>query len=59
MSVRERKRNQIYQIEIPLAYRADGSRKRHYETFYGGKKEALLREAKLKIEFKTGNFPEK
>lgn len=59
MSVRERKRNQIYQIEIPLAYRADGSRKRHYETFYGGKKEALLRKAKLKIEFKTGNFPEK
>ena len=59
MSVQERKRNQIYQIEIPLAYRADGSRKRHYETFYGGKKEALLREAKLKIEFKTGNFPEK
>lgn len=59
MSVRERKRNQIYQIEIPLAYRSDGSKKRHYETFYGGKKEALLREAKLKIEFKTGNFPEK
>lgn len=59
MSVRERKRNQIYQIEISLAYRADGSRKRHYETFYGGKKEALLREAKLKIEFKSGNFPEK
>ena len=59
MSVREIKRNQVYQIEIPIAYRADGTRKRHFETFYGGKKDALLREAKLKIEFKTGNFPEK
>ena len=59
MSVREIKRNQVYQIEIPIAYRADGTRKRHFETYYGGKKDALLREAKLKIEFKTGNFPEK
>lgn len=59
MSVREIKRNQVYQIEIPIAYRANGTRKRHFETYYGGKKDALLREAKLKIEFKTGNFPEK
>lgn len=59
MSVREIKKNQVYQIEIPIAYRTDGTRKRHFETYYGGKKDALLREAKLKIEFKTGNFPEK
>lgn len=48
MSVRERKRNQIYQIEISLAYRADGSRKRHYETFYGGKKRSTSKGSKIK-----------
>ena len=56
MSVRERKRNQIYQIEIPLAYRVDGSRKRHYETFYGGKKEAILRENEIKSQLKNNSF---
>ena len=42
MSVREIKRNQVYQIEIPIAYMADGTRKRHFETFYGGKKMRFL-----------------
>lgn len=58
MSVREIIRNQKYQIEIPVGYNRD-RKFRHYETFYGGKKEALLREAKLKIQLKTGDFPEK
>ena len=59
MSVRERKRNEVYQIEIPLGYKPDGSKYRYYETFYGGKKEAKLREAKLKTQLKTGSFVEK
>ena len=49
MSVRELVRNKKYQIEIPLSY--NGNKKnRHFETFYGGKKDALLREAKLKMQ---------
>ena len=47
MSVREIIRNQKYQIEIPLGYNGD-KKIRHFETFYGGKKEAKLRESKLK-----------
>ena len=55
MSVRELVRNKKYQIEIPLSY--NGNKKnRHFETFYGGKKDALLREAKLKMQLKDGSF---
>lgn len=55
MSVRELIRNKKYQIEIPLSY--NGNKKnRHFETFYGGKKDALLREAKLKMQLKEGSF---
>lgn len=58
MSVREIIRNKKYQIEIPLGY--NGTKKiRHFETFYGGKKDALLREAKLKIQLKEGSFVQK
>lgn len=58
MSVRELIRNQKYQIEIPLGY--NGTKKiRHFETFLGGKKDALLREAKLKIQLKDGAFVRK
>lgn len=55
MSVRELIRNQKYQIEIPLGYNGD-KKFRHFETFYGGKKEAKLRESKLKIQMKEGSF---
>lgn len=58
MSIREIIRNQKYQIEIPVGYNS-GRKFRHYETFYGGKKDAILREAKLRIQLKTGDFPEK
>lgn len=55
MSVRELVRNKKYQIEIPLSY--NGNKKnRHFETFYGGKKDAILREAKLKMQLKEGSF---
>lgn len=55
MSVREIVRNQKYQIEIPLGYNGD-KKIRHFETFYGGKKEAKLRESKLKTQLKDGTF---
>lgn len=55
MSVRELVRNKKYQIEIPLGYNGD-KKIRHYETFHGGKKDALLREAKLKMQLKEGTF---
>ena len=49
MSVRELVRNKKYQIELPLSYKGN-NKKRHFETFFGGKKDALLREAKLKMQ---------
>ena len=58
MSVRELVRNKKYQIEIPIGY--NGSHKfRHYETFYGGKKDAYIREAKLKIQLREGTYIQK
>lgn len=58
MSVREIIRNKKYQIEIPLGY--NGNKKiRHFETFYGGKKDAVIQEAKLKIQLKEGSFIQK
>ena len=38
MSVRELVRNKKYQIEVPLGYNGD-KKFRHFETFYGGKKD--------------------
>ena len=55
MSVRELVRNKKYQIEVPLGYNGD-KKFRHFETFYGGKKDALLREAKLKMQLKDDGF---
>ena len=58
MSVREIEKNRKYQIEIPLGY--NGNRKiRHYETFYGGKKEAKIKEFQLKIQLKEGSYIKK
>lgn len=58
MSVREIERNKRYQIEIPLGYRG-GQKIRHYETFYGNKKDAKLKEYHLKIQLKDGSFTKK
>ena len=58
MSIRELERNKKYQIEVVVGY--NGNKKiRHYETFYGGKKEATLRESQLKIQLKEGSFVQK
>jgi len=58
MSVRELVRNKKYQIEVPLGYNGD-KKFRHFETFYGGKKDALLRESKIKMQLKEGSFVQK
>ena len=58
MSIRELVKNEKYQIEIALGY--NGSQKiRHFETFYGGKKEAKIREYNLKIQLKEGSYIQK
>lgn len=58
MSVREIERNKRYQIEIPLGYK--GAKKiRHYETFYGTKKDAMIEEYRIKIQLKEGSYVKK
>lgn len=58
MSVREIEKNKRYQIEIPLGYK--GSKKiRHYETFYGTKKDAMIEEYRIKIQLKEGSYIKK
>lgn len=55
MSIREIEKNKRYQIEIPLGYR--GSQKvRHFETYYGTKKDAKIKEYQLKIQLKEGSY---
>lgn len=58
MSIREMEKNKRYQIEIPLGYRGD-QKIRHYETYYGTKKEARMREFELKIQLKEGSYIKK
>ena len=58
MSVREIEKNKRYQIEIPLGYK--GAKKiRHYETFYGTKKDAMIEEYRIKIQLKEGSYVKK
>ena len=58
MSVREIEKNKRYQIEIPIGYK--GSKKiRHYETFYGTKKDAMIEEYRIKIQLKEGAYVKK
>lgn len=55
MSVRELIRNKKYQIEVVRSY--NGNKKdRYYETFWGGKKDAILRENQIKMEIKDGTL---
>ena len=55
MSVREVIKNKKYRIEVVIGY--NGCRKiRHTETFYGGKKEAILRENEIKIQKQNNTY---
>lgn len=55
MAVQEIIKNKKYKIDIPLGYNGT-KRIRHIETFYGGKKEAVLRENELKIQLKNNTY---
>ena len=55
MSIMEIEKNKKYRIDIPLGYNGN-KRIRHIETFTGGKKDAKLREAELKVLLKQGNL---
>lgn len=55
MSVKEIERNKRYKITIAVGYNGN-KRINHYETFYGGKKEAVIRENELKMQLKTNTF---
>lgn len=58
MSIREVEKNKKYRIEVVLGY--NGNKKiRHYETFKGGKKEAILRENQIKLELISGTYIKK
>ena len=58
MSVQEMEKNKKYKIDVPIGYNGN-KRIRHIETFYGGKKEAVLRENELKIQLKNNTYVKK
>lgn len=58
MAVQEIIKNNKYKIDIPIGYNGN-KRIRHIETFYGGKKEAVLRESELKIQLKNNTYVKK
>lgn len=55
MAVQELIKNKKYKIDIPIGYNGT-KRIRHTETFYGGKKEAVLRENELKLSIKNNTY---
>lgn len=57
MAIREVKKNK-YRIEVVIGYNGD-KKIRHYETFEGTKKEAVLRENKIKMDIKNNTFVKK
>lgn len=58
MAVQEIIKNKKYKIDIPIGYNGT-KRIRHIETFYGGKKDAVLRENELKIQLKNNTYVRK
>ncbi len=58
MAVQEIIKNKKYKIDIPIGY-SGTKRIRHIETFYGGKKEAVLRENELKLQLRNNTYIKK
>lgn len=58
MAVKELIRNKKYKIDVPLGYNGK-KRIRHTETFYGGKKEAILRENEIKLQKQNNTYVRK
>lgn len=55
MAIKEITRNKKYQIEVVIGY--NGTKKiRHYETFYGKKSDAQIRESELKAQIKNNTY---
>ena len=52
MSIKEKVKNKKFEITVPIGY-AGNKRINHYETFYGGLKEARLRENEIKMQIKN------
>lgn len=55
MSIKEKIKNKKYEITVAIGYNGN-KRINHYETFYGGKKEAILRENEIKMQIKNNTF---
>ena len=55
MAIEELVKNKKYKIIVPIGYNGN-KRKRHIETFIGGKKEALLRENEIKLSIKNKTY---
>ena len=55
MAIQEIIKNKKYKIDVPIGYNGT-KRIRHIETFYGGKKEAILRENEIKISKKNNTY---
>lgn len=55
MAIKELIKNKKYKIDIPIGYNGT-KRIRHIETFYGGKKEAVLRENEIKLSIKNNTY---
>ena len=55
MAIKELIKNKKYKIDIPIGYNGT-KRLRHIETFYGGKKEAVLRENELKLSIRNKTY---
>lgn len=58
MSIKELERNKKYKITVVIGYNGN-KRINHYETFYGGKKEAILRENEIKSQLKNNSYVNK
>ncbi len=58
MAVKELIKNKKYKIDVPIGYNGT-KRIRHTETFYGGKKEAVLRENEIKMQLKNNTYVKK
>ena len=55
MSIKEKVKNKKYEITVAIGYNG-AKRINHYETFYGGLKEARLRENEIKLQLQNNTY---
>ncbi len=58
MAIQELIKNQKYKLFVVLGYNGN-KRIRHIETFYGGKKDAILRENEIKLQIQNNTYVKK